>query len=589
MNPFFFDFLGFSGTLDLAQLTDLPPISRSLFLEEQRSAPAFSPRLIQLSAGLPNVTAPIEENTRLLLAGCLTAPATWSEVVACCTAAFRDRDMASLSCLEGDFAGCYISSSGIFLFKSAASTDTVFYQRDGTWLRWSTNPSDLVEPSDLDNDALYACCAGEDAFIYRLAFVRAGTVVCLRLEQEYQEVLAPITSAILPPPTSFHQAAVMTREALLEATAALARSGKRIGVLLSGGIDSSALTAALVLQGAEVAGYHFDQADPSANEADYARAVCQHLSIPFVPVRVSNGEADYLRTSWRYAHVYGHAGYRWFEQVAERLFRDDVHILVTGRGGDPAFGPGASFGLRDILTAPLPWHTKQEMLFGAVSTDWLLPGLLKSLFPGHSLISESVLSRNGAAPTRKRPADFLAPAPAPHEQNHRAALDFSPRDLALELSLWKPFAIRVCHPYHHHAIQTLSASLPAALRLLPYKGMKIVKPVLRLACVDWLPPSVVRHRWGSWLDAPGQSFCINFAAWLQELLGSAESEVVRLGIVDPIRLRHVLNSHERTRENYATLLATAMTELFLRQAFRGGNNHATYLSKGRHRGEFDRR
>ncbi len=161
-------------------------------------------------------------------------------------------------------------------------------------------------------------------------------------------------------------------------------------------------------------------------------------------------------------------------------------------------------------------------------------------------------------------ADFLAPAPHT-EKPSRMNLDFSPRDVALELSLWKPYGVRVCHPFRNVAIQALSARLPAAYRLFPYKGLKVVKPVLRLACADWLPPLVVRHRWGSWLDAPGQSFCVAYAPQLQELLGSTTSEVIRRGIVDPLRLRSVLTSETYTRANYAALLATAMTELFLRQ------------------------
>jgi hypothetical protein len=237
MNPLIFDFQGFTGALDLTQLTNLPAVSISTSFGESRSASSLTPRLTQIlsptSAGhLKTVMLP-EEEERLLHAGCLTAPATWAEVMECCRAAFRNGDRASLIHLKGDVAGCYITTSGVFLFKSQTSNDTVFYRRFGTWLWWSTDPSDLAEASDLDDDALYECCAGEDVFVYRhQAFVRAGTVLSLRLEQENQEAFAPITAVVLSPLTSFQEAAAMTQDALLEATAPLAQSGERIRLII---------------------------------------------------------------------------------------------------------------------------------------------------------------------------------------------------------------------------------------------------------------------------------------------------------------------------------------------------------------------
>ncbi|HEX4205883.1 MAG TPA: asparagine synthase-related protein, partial [Ktedonobacteraceae bacterium] len=229
-------------------------------------------------------------------------------------------------------------------------------------------------------------------FIYQgVDHIAAGTVVIIDattvqiapLEQRKAEV--PSKRVTLP------ELALLTREAMLEAAGFLAETGETIGILFSGGIDSAVVAAALVRKGARVIAYHLQHGHSSADESACAVAAAGALSIPLVLIPATT-EADTLSFDWRFPHPYGHAGLRWMQSIAEHAVRDGISLLTTGRGGDLCFGPLDSYGLADIFSAPIAFSEKVKMCVGAVSTDWLLPDIVKSCGRSHSLISASSLA-----------------------------------------------------------------------------------------------------------------------------------------------------------------------------------------------------
>jgi asparagine synthetase B (glutamine-hydrolysing) len=366
-----------------------------------------------------------------------------------------------------------------------------------------------------------------------------------------------------PKRTTLPELAAETRSALIEATRPLAESQQKIGILLSGGIDSAAVAASLVSHGANVIAYHLQFGHPAADESAYAQAVCQALSLPLVIIPATTG-SDYLSLDWRFPHPYGHDGLRWMQLIAEQAKHDGISLLTTGRGGDLAFGPLDSYGLADICSAPIATSEKLQMVAGAISTDWLLPALVKSLGRSHSLISEWSLS--SGPQDRYQAPPFLCHRSAcarlqePYEQT-----GFSPQDLVLETTIWQPHGLHMIHPYHHKTVQHIARRVPAAYRLIPYRGMKVVNPVLRLAFAGLLPPLILRQKRGGWLSVPSQEYCVKHMPELLDLLADERTRLGTLGIVDAKALHAVLHSHQLTRAYAKELIATAMTELFLRQ------------------------
>jgi asparagine synthase (glutamine-hydrolysing) len=466
--------------------------------------------------------------------------------------------------LIGDYCGCLVTESFIWFWKTRASTTNIFYRRDGARLCWSTDPRMLVTKQDLSRDGLARCCLGEDVFVYPgLAYVAAGTIVRCSVES-CQTILF---DQLPPTPPKLRmtlpELASAARSALIEATRPLAQARARVGLLLSGGIDSAAVAAALASQGANITAYHLQFEHPAADESAYAQAVCQALSLPLVIIPART-EADYLSDQWRFPHPYGHAGYRWMQLLAEAASRDGITLLATGRGGDPAFGPLDSYGLSDICSAPIAVSEKVQMVVGALSTDWLLPDLVRSVKRSHSLINSRSLSPG--LQTRDLTPPFLchqdaeARLQAPYEHT-----GFSPHDLVLETTVWQPHGLHMIHPYHHRAVQHVALRIPAAYRLIPYRGMRVVKPVLRLAFSDLLPLQILRQKRGGWLSVPSQEYCVNHREILLGLLADARTQLRLLGILDAEALRQVLENHQLTRMYAKELIATAMTELFVRQ------------------------
>jgi asparagine synthase (glutamine-hydrolysing) len=498
----------------------------------------------------------------LFLAGIVAPPDPFPLLTKRCAHAVQQEDYTDL--LIGDYCGCLVTQNDIWLWKTRASTTTIFYRRSAERICWSTDPRTLVTAQDLSRDGIAQCCLGEDVFVYpEIAHVAAGTIVRCSATGTYTVLFDQIPPFSQPTRITLPDLAVEARSALIEATRSLAESQQKIGILLSGGIDSAAVAAALVHHGADVTAYHVQFAHPAADESAYAQAVCQALSLPLVRIAATTGR-DFLSFEGRFPHPYSHAGLRWMQLVAERAQRDGISLFTTGRGGDPAFGPLDSYGVADICSAPIAASEKLKMMAGAISTDWLLPDLLSSLTRSHSLINERSLS-SGAQDDAQAPP-FLCqqsssvPLQEPYEQT-----GFSPQDLVLETTIWQPHGLHMVHPYHHSAVQQVARRVPAAYRLLPYRGMRVVKPVLRLAFAGYLPPLILRQKRGGWLSIPGQDYCLKHVPDLLNLLRDEQAQLRRLGILDPTPLWEVLRSHQLTRHYAKELIATAMTELFLRQ------------------------
>lgn len=474
---------------------------------------------------------------------------------------------------EGNYCGCLVTPEKVWLWKTHASNDTIFYRRSGERFGWSTDPHFLVTGQDLSRDALARCCLGDDVFVYQsIEYVAAGTIVTIDATRTHVTMFDQIESLSLPKRITLPDLAASAREALIEATRPLAQIPQKIGILLSGGLDSAAVAAALVHHGADITAYHLQFGHPAADESAYAQAVCEALSLPLVIIPATT-ESDFLSLDRRFPHPYGHAGLRWMQLVAEHAMHDGISLLTTGRGGDPAFGPLDSYGLVDICAAPIPVSEKFKMFVGVISTDWLLPDVIKSLKRSHSLINERSLSAGSQDHFQAPPFLYrclsCAPLQEPYEQT-----GFSPQDLVLETVIWQPHGLRLIHPYCQSAVQHVAKSIPAAYRLIPYRGMRVVKPVLRLAFADLLPPQILRQKKGGWLNIPSQEYCVTHIPDLLDLLGNERTQVGQLGILDQMALRKTLSSHQLTRKYAKELIATAMIELFLRQTERNPSSDA---------------
>ncbi|WNG37441.1 asparagine synthase [Archangium violaceum] len=497
------------------------------------------------------------ENEHVLLSGALAEPAT-AELAA------RIRDLLvngryeELGQIAGELVGCLVTPKKIYLFKSImGNSSTIFFQRSGDAVRWSTNPADLIEDPDaeIDRAAIWRCCRGEGPIIYHsMERVRPGQVVVLEQHRTTAVEYDRITPMALPRRTTLPEYAEIAYDLLLDAARPYAGSG-RIGVLLSGGIDSSSVITALVDAGADVIAYHLSTDDQLADESSYARAVCEHLNVPLVSILTDNGEG-YLSRSWEFPHPYSHTGYRHLEQAAERVAADGVRFLLTGREGDILFGP-LRYGVRDILLGDVRWREKQEMLCGVLSSRWQLPSILKSCLSNASLLEGSMPIGENA-----RRSDFLVPMLGMSEE--KVDFNFMVQEATMDLTLFRPRGVLLCSPMGSKELRRLSMRLPNAYRCIPFQGRVIDKPVLRMMLARRLPELIWRRGGRSWLNSPPQRYALRYSQPLRELIGSPGSHLVRTGMVNPALLAETLGQPLSVRRNAEALICSAMVELFLR-------------------------
>ncbi len=545
------------------------------------------------SSGCPAPLPPTEAG-QIFLAGLIwSSENSLQALSATLGASILTRQYEVLAELSVNAAGCLIATSGIYLWTGTASNDHAFFRVEGDQLSWSTNPLDLVlSQDDLHLWNLRRCCHGDDAFLYRqekIQRVEQGHLV--KIERDGNgavRVEDMVFDRFLPDPhlssgrLSRELVISRTREALQHSVRPLA-CGKPVGMMFSGGAGSAALLLAMKQAGVNVIAYHLEPEEPEASEYHFAHLACTALNIPLVRIPMSSGP-DYLSKDWMFPHPDGHPWVRWYEQIADRAKQDQIDLLVTGAGDDHAFGPELAYGVHSILAARIRGREKQEMLRGLLSTDWNIYDILKSVRPGRQLIGLTHLAGPSQADHQMRRADFLSPLP-PYTREIDAALFhspvFTPQGMAVELTILQPRGIRLYYPYYHREIQALSLALPDAYRLMPAASLPphiarmvptlervVDKPILRLACEGTaLPQEVIWRTWGICAMAPIQSFCLNHTEQLWDIL-AGDSCLVQMGMLDPARLREVLASRARIRENYTSLVASALVEVFLKKAFR---------------------
>jgi asparagine synthase (glutamine-hydrolysing) len=148
---------------------------------------------------------------------------------------------------------------------------------------------------------------------------------------------APARAAPAP-----YDALVRRTEAVLtDAVQSQTLSDRPVGLFLSGGIDSSLVTALLASAGGgdRLRTYTIGFEDERLNEAEAARAVAEHLGTRHTEFVVT--EADALGVAENLAEVFSEPfadSSQVPSVILSRLTRQDVVVALSGDGGDEMFG-----------------------------------------------------------------------------------------------------------------------------------------------------------------------------------------------------------------------------------------------------------
>ena len=358
------------------------------------------------------------------------------------------------------------------------------------------------------------------------------------------------------------EAAERLRETMRDSVRAHLVADVPVGVLLSGGVDSSFIAA---LAAEEVSGplktFSIGFREEAFNELDKARYVAERYGTDHEALVVEPDAATLLpKVARAYDEPLGDSSALPTFIVSE-LAASKVKVALAGEGGDELFGGYFTYIGHDLgpvvrRGAAAAWPLMRRLPSGrgpALYTKF--EGKAKRFSRGASLDPlerhtawQEVLPADVRREMQRADFDVLATHRARFAESAGAENVARYQDLDLgtylvddllmksdRASMANSLEMRV--PFVDREVAALAFSLPTSLKLRRFQ----TKRVLRAASEPFLGPEV--------LDAPKQGFSIPAAAWLRgELKGFAEDvlfdgPLADAGIADPAPVRKLMDDH----------------------------------------------
>lgn len=363
-----------------------------------------------------------------------------------------------------------------------------------------------------------------------------------------------------------------------------------LGAFLSGGVDSSAVVAAMTrVMDEPVRTFTIGFADSEFDEAPYARQIAEHLKCQHTERRVELDDAATILPQLARAYDEPFADPSaiptWY---VSRLAREQVIVAMSGDGGDELFAGYERhyaerllqtrrplFALAAAVAAlpPLPiarWNYLRQRL-AKISGDAQLPSTEQRFFSKYQLTPRAVRAglyrpefaarlEQGDELERLARAFFPAPSSAdPVERMlHADTVVRLPDDMLTKVdraSMQHSLEVRV--PFLSHVMADFAATVPVDLKLRGRTG----KYLVRRAVESWLPPGI--------LDRPKQGFAVPLARWVRGDLGTYAEGVWRdaqadeAGVMRPEAVTALFAEHRSGRANRSQMLyALAMFALW---------------------------
>jgi len=386
------------------------------------------------------------------------------------------------------------------------------------------------------------------------------------------------------------------REKLLESIRIRMVSDVPLGAFLSGGIDSSAIVAAMAKmtdQPVKTYSIGFEGADRFYNELPYARIVANAFRTDHHEIIVRPEIAELLpKLIWHMDEPIADSAFVTTYLVA-KMARETVTVILSGVGGDELFG-----GYRRYLGNHLA--TYYNRLPGVVRQKWL-PALLAALpqdrhssLKNYIRYADAFVKSAGATPAlrymsyvtlfssdhkRALLKNTFADAPngngfaseimKQHFETHSdltglnqlmyADLKTSLADdlLALTDKMTMAASIECRAPFIDHELVELAASLPESFKVRGFTTKYLLKKVVK----PWVPDEILNRK--------KRGFGAPMGSWMRNDLGPlvddllSPKQVERRGLFNSASVRELVARHKTQKCDYTDqLLALINLELW---------------------------
>ncbi len=375
---------------------------------------------------------------------------------------------------------------------------------------------------------------------------------------------------------------------LRRAVASRMESDVPLGAFLSGGIDSSTVTALMQAQSSRpVRTFSIGFAEQAYDETAHARAVAEHLGTAHTSLKVTSEEA--MATIPRLAGIYDEP----FADSSEiptllvsELAKRDVTVALSGDGGDELFGGytrhfvgGAMWPAMRAIPHPAR-KLASRMIKGFTPGQWdaaarpikkMLPKRYGVARPGDSIFQLASLleSASGIDAYRALTSHSTGPSGLLRENGDseppyidgsyaKASSNLVDQMMLLDLITYLPddllakvdrasmaVSLEARVPLLDHRVVEFAWRLPRAMKVQRGEGKLLLKSVLRryvpAAMVD-RPKMGFGIPLGDWLRGPLRD-------WAEALLGA--DRLRREGVFDADVVRRTWSEHLSGRRNWA--------------------------------------
>jgi asparagine synthase (glutamine-hydrolysing) len=313
----------------------------------------------------------------------------------------------------------------------------------------------------------------------------------------------------------------LIRETLLEATRVRLRSDVPVGALLSGGLDSSAVVAAMARQSDRPVktfsiGFELDEFDERASAREVARMFAtEHHEL------VLDATAMELlpRLAWHYGEPFADASALATFALAE-LASGHVTVALNGDGGDESFG-GYARHARPVPADPIIRRYAERRV--------------RMYFDGDShaeLYTPEFRDNVGALGWRAFVEEPYHASDAAHPTERILDVDaqvYLSEDLLVKMDIAAMgHSLEARSPLCDQRMMELAAALPMSMKVPGSTTKALFKQAMR----DWLPQAIV--------ERPKMGFMIPVADWLP---GSVVADV----LLDPRAAERGLFRQDRVR------------------------------------------
>ncbi|MFC0863434.1 asparagine synthase (glutamine-hydrolyzing) [Sphaerimonospora cavernae] len=381
------------------------------------------------------------------------------------------------------------------------------------------------------------------------------------------------------------------RELLLDATRIRMVSERPIGAFLSGGIDSSAVVAAMALQSSEpVKTFCIGFEDSRYDERNKARMVADRYGTDHHELVVSTDLLDILpRLAWQFDEPFADSSAIPSFYVAQ-LSRRHVTVALNGDGGDECFGGYQRYALmnqaRRIPTLPRPLaamstragdlitrrsHARSSlrrlgrlMRFAAEHPTRRYAALMSCFTSDQKagVYSDALRDRLAGTDSHLLLEAIYRDSSAGTDLGRVLDVDvmsYLPGDLLVKVDITTMAnSLEARSPFLDHHLMEWAASLPDGLHV---RGGR-TKLLLKRAVAPWLPPELLR--------CPKQGFGVPLAAWLRGELRDLAHDVLTddtarsRGLFRPEAVRDLLLRHASGADHSDHLWALLQFELWHR-------------------------